>query len=102
MDLAKKLEEIRQKPESVRIRYVWGSVAVSMLIIVIIWIFSLEESFKNIKTNDLQTMPDLKQNIDDLKSIKDSLPSIKDAPGSLSGEGIQNNTVPTGSESAHQ
>ena len=42
MNLAEKIEEIRQKPEYVRLRYVWFLVALSMTFIFIIWIFSLK------------------------------------------------------------
>jgi apolipoprotein N-acyltransferase len=42
MNLAKKIEEIRQKPEHVRLRYVWFLVTLSMTFIFIIWIFSLK------------------------------------------------------------
>ncbi|MBU2028424.1 hypothetical protein KJ761_00855 [Patescibacteria group bacterium] len=42
MNLSEKIEEIRQKPEHIRLRYVWFLVALSMTFIFIIWIFSLK------------------------------------------------------------
>jgi hypothetical protein len=37
-----KVEEIRKKPENIRMRYVWFFVAVSMFFVIILWIFSLQ------------------------------------------------------------
>jgi hypothetical protein len=42
MNLAKKIEEIRQKPEHIRLRYVWFLVVLCMTFVFIIWIFSLK------------------------------------------------------------
>jgi hypothetical protein len=104
MDLNKKIEEIRQKPENIRLRYVWGAVVVSMIFIIIIWIFSLGESIKEMKSTDSNNLPDIKQSLEEMQSIKDSVPSINDmvnnsqtnkgqnSPNnqSLGNEGIQN------------
>jgi len=46
--LWEKIEEIRQQPEHVRMRYVFGCLFISMLFIFGIWILSLGESFRNI------------------------------------------------------
>lgn len=74
MDISKKIEEIRQKPEHIRIRYVWGSVAVSMVMIVIIWIFSLEDSLKRIDSNNGQvTLPDFKKSLEELNNTNPSI-----------------------------
>lgn len=40
-----KIENIRSQPEHIRMRYVWGSLALSMLFILSIWLLSLHESF---------------------------------------------------------
>lgn len=42
MGIYDKLEEIRKKPEHIRLRYVWLMVAISMAFILIIWIISLK------------------------------------------------------------
>jgi|GEM_PF-670460 len=52
LDINKKIEEIRRKPEHIRIRYVWGLVAVSMVFILIIWIFSMKNSFQGRSSSD--------------------------------------------------
>jgi len=44
-----KLEEIKSKPEHIRIRYVWFSVIVSMVFIVIIWFFSMQSRILGIR-----------------------------------------------------
>lgn len=45
MDIQRKIEEIRQKPEHIRLRYVWAMVGISMAIIVGIWILSLRNEY---------------------------------------------------------
>ena len=42
MNISKKIEEIRNKPEHIRMQYVWGAVLVSMIFIFIIWLFSIK------------------------------------------------------------
>ena len=42
MGLYEKVEEIRSKPEHIRIRYVWAMVAIVMFFVLIIWFFSLK------------------------------------------------------------
>lgn len=42
MGLYEKVEEIRNKPEHIRMRYVWAMVAFSMLCVLAIWFFSLQ------------------------------------------------------------
>jgi len=44
MSLQNKIEEIRRKPEHIRLRYVWALVIISMFFIIIIWFFSLKNS----------------------------------------------------------
>ena len=84
MDINKKIEEIRQQPEHVRIRYVWIAVAVSMFFIILIWLFSLNESFK--KTNpasDMKNLPSIKQSIEEMQSIKNEMPSADEIGNDL-------------------
>ena len=45
MDLNKKIDEIRSKPEHIRLRYVWGAVGICMFFILVFWIFSIKEIF---------------------------------------------------------
>lgn len=72
MDLSKKLEEIRQKPEHVRLRYVWAAVAVSMFFVFLIWIFSFGQNIKQAEKNEV-FLPDFKS---ELESQKQNMPSI--------------------------
>ncbi len=46
MGIYDKLEEIRKKPEHIRMRYVWGMVAVSMALVLAIWVISLKSGPK--------------------------------------------------------
>jgi hypothetical protein len=54
MNLQKKIEEIRQQPEPVRLRYVVICVAISMSAILILWVFSLRTSFRQIEEKPLE------------------------------------------------
>lgn len=47
MNIQNKIEEIRRQPEHIRMRYVLGSVSISMVLIGILWIFSLTTSLQN-------------------------------------------------------
>ena len=82
MDIHKKIEEIRQKPDHEKIRYVWGAVTISMLFVFIIWIFSIRVSFqKNQTTETNQATEELEAK---LKNLKEAAPSLKN----LTGEGL--------------
>ncbi len=49
MGLSQKIDEIRKKPEHIRMRYVFASVLIAMIFIFLIWVFSVRESFKELK-----------------------------------------------------
>ncbi len=50
--LEKKIHDIRQQPEHVRLRYMWGALAVSMILIIIIWIMSIRINIAALRNND--------------------------------------------------
>lgn len=77
MDLNKKIEEIKQKPENIRLRYVWGLVSISMLFVITIWVLSVKESAKSLHLSD-SNLPDISQSLENITSIKNSAPSIND------------------------
>ena len=67
MDIFKKIEQIREKPEHIRMRYVWGLVSFFIVIIIFIWIFSLKNTFENLGKKDinidkLNIMNNIKEN----------------------------------------
>jgi type II secretory pathway component PulM len=76
MDINKKIEEIRQKPEQERLRYVLFWVVGCMIFIVLIWLLSLSSSFTNRIQEDKedQQVTELKQQV---QEIKKSAPSIE-------------------------
>ena len=51
MNIMDKIEEIRQKPEHIRMRYVWLSVAIVMAFIILVWVFSLKAEFGKERNN---------------------------------------------------
>lgn len=54
MDLQKKIEEIRRRPESERWKYVWGCVAFSMLLVLTLWILSMRSSVQRFPDQSLE------------------------------------------------
>jgi len=78
-NINQKIEEIRRKPEHIRMRYVWAWLAISMIFIFAIWVFSVKESFKAVNFDQSQ-LPDLGSEMPDLK---ESLPSMNDLQKSL-------------------
>ncbi len=61
--IERKIEEIRGEPEHVRLRYVWGLVAVVMVLVFSFWVMTLRDSLRSSDTDD------------DIQALKDSLPS---------------------------
>ncbi|EKE21961.1 MAG: hypothetical protein ACD_7C00086G0013 [uncultured bacterium] len=57
MSLMDKIEEIRQKPEHEKIRYVWGMVAICMFFVIFIWIFSFKSMFRGNESVNSGTDP---------------------------------------------
>ena len=90
----RKIEEIRQRPEHVRVWYAWVSVAVVMFFVLVIWIFTLQENFRRAipetvqqttdGTNQIAPKTDGTSSLDDLSKTGQSLGSdVKAAnPGS--------------------
>lgn len=61
MGIQKKIEEIRQKPEQQRVRYVWMVVIVCMFFLVILWIFSVKDLFnrENRNSSDSKSLTEI-------------------------------------------
>lgn len=84
MGLMEKIEEIREKPEHIRRRYVWFFVGVSMVFIVMIWIFSLES-----RTSDQAMEPGAYDSLSDVAnqfdaqrdSVQTTVDNVKNAIG---------------------
>ncbi len=86
MNIQRKLEEIRRKPEHIRLRYTYGAVAISMFFIILLWIFSLTDTIRKADTTKQQNVF---ENIDtQKKSLKDATTDIKKSLDDL------NNSVP--------
>lgn len=79
MSISDKIEEIRRKPEHIRMRYVLGGVAVSMFFIVIIWLFSLSETMKKSSVKSPAADPlnlQFEQGLERLPSIEDFMEQL--------------------------
>ncbi len=74
MSISDKIEEIRKKPEHIRLRYVWAGVLITMLFIVIIWFLSLQEMIKKFSppTENTEYLED------QWKKTKENMPSIEE------------------------
>lgn len=64
VNIEKKIEEIRQKPEHIRLRYVYSMVAVSMVIILFIWFISLKVNFTDFGSSVDSTVTSVKNQFD--------------------------------------
>lgn len=74
MNIGNKIEEIRSKPEHIRERYVWMAVAICMLLVAGLWIFSFKSLFTR-KEESTQSAP-VKELIDKSKESIGEMPSI--------------------------
>jgi hypothetical protein len=79
-----KIEKIREKPEHIRLRYVWLAVAISMFFILIIWFLSLRSGLGSSSSVKLPEIPAMPQGIIGNPAGNNS------APASAQGEGFDN------------
>ena len=90
MNLVDKIEEIKRKPEHIRLRYVYFFVAISMIGVLIIWFFSLSNRSNN--TANVLPANDLTDITGQFNEQKNSLQStINDVRGAAG----QNTTIKT-------
>ena len=71
MNIYDKIEEIRHKPDHIRIRYVWSCVAVSMVIVIAIWALSLKS--RQYQTQTEGQVAGQASIFDELKAQKENL-----------------------------
>lgn len=67
MNINKKIEEIRKKPEHIRMQYVWGAVFISMVFIFIIWLFSIKTLIQSKNPEPDTKFEELTTKIQDIK-----------------------------------
>lgn len=82
MNITEKIEQIRQKPEHIRVRYVWFFVFVSMFLVLTVWYFSTKTQMMQINgTSNNAVTEDLGAAIDQFsqqgESIKDAVDKTK-------------------------
>lgn len=70
--IEKKVEEIRQKPEHIRKRYVWFWVTAVMIVVIFIWVISMQITFFNMES----TTTTADENSDSLSDLQESLDAI--------------------------
>ena len=86
MNISNKIEEIRRKPEHIRMRYVWGSVLIVMLLVLILWAFSIQDAFRKKDSQNDKSGP-LRNYLD---KSGDELPSIQNFSGQDQGTSTEN------------
>lgn len=80
MSIQDKIEEVRRKPEHVRIRYAWVLAIILTFVVVIIWIISLVGN-RSIEEGSESMSPDAGSESTDVKQDN----SLKDAASSPQG-----------------
>lgn len=84
LDIEQKIEEIRQKPEHIRLRYTWGAVSVCMVAVMTIWFISMKVNFANFDDGVNSTVTNTKNQFDILESgqeVKESESFVGDGLG---------------------
>lgn len=76
--IAEKISKIRLEPEHVRMRYVWGCVIASMLLIFALWIFSINVMFQKQKATRSVEQGNTSNLSEQLQELKKQTTSLKD------------------------
>ncbi len=87
--IAEKIDEIRKKPEHIRVWYVWIAVFIVMFFVIIIWIFTLKESLQGAAPSEdvkkiqsripSNSLSDEKQSLEELFKSKGGAPAKENA-----------------------
>ena len=82
MSIYDKIEQIRQKPEHIRVRYVWICVAISMVFVLGIWVLSLNGRQYQAGTSgqvagQASIFDDLKKQKDNISQYQQEMSNIK-------------------------
>jgi len=101
INIKKKIKQINKEPEHIRMMYVWGCVAASMLIIFIVWVFSIVSMFTNHKTDNNNT-EEIGKQLQDLREQAASLKSLGNKSINDINEGIANQGGTTDSASSQE
>lgn len=95
ISLASVFERIRQKPETVRVRYLFFSVGISFVFIVALWAFSLRASLGALLKNDSGDAVDVVR--ESARNVQESVPvSLEDLlkAGKTLKEGVEQSSIP--------
>ena len=80
MNIFDKIEEIRSKPEHVRLRWAWGLTAVFMVGIIFLWLIILKSQSFNFSQKFPESNSDFSVNFNEQKkSLKDAVGQLKNA-----------------------
>lgn len=74
MGIQDKIDQIRQKPEHIRLRYAWMFTAIAMVFIIAVWFLSLRT-----KSNQAKGPVLSESQKETLKNLQDQKKSLKDA-----------------------
>jgi len=85
MNIVKKIEEIRKKPEHIREKYVWVAVGICMVFIFAMWISSFRTIFKG---NEM-----VEKNVSIKNIVDKSQDAIKDMPSITDIERVMTESV---------
>lgn len=95
--LRRKIEEIRQQPEHVRVWYAWVGVAIVMFFVVVIWIFTLQESFRKAIPETAAKIPSKAGQMKGSGSGSESLEDLSKSGQPLGADASSNN-LPQGGD----
>ncbi len=94
VDIFKKIDEIRKKPEHIRMRYVWTMVTIFAFLIFLIWMISLKSSLSNFDQKPVEESVVKKEIIENLKESGKALNEVKKGMDSAKAAENQNIVAP--------
>lgn len=87
--IGRKIDEIRGEPEHVRVRYVWGSVLIVMVLLFAFWIMTLRSGFQAAIPSDSKSVREtIPASIKDIENQGNSITQMMDSTTSLKSEGV--------------